>query len=225
VDIRRAVPGESGFLAALWLRSRAASAPSIPPTIHTDEEVHQWFEDVLLPTSEVWVADGAEGPVALMVLNDEWIDQLYVDPASTRRGIGGSLLDHAKTRRPSGLKLWTFQSNLDARRFYKERGFVAVAMTTGDNEEQAPDVCYVWRPVGPETPRSGSVPRRRASGSVRRIQAGVISLPFLHLRGDQSEADDPSSADWRRRSADARSRRGRCTRQPISGADFASDRS
>jgi GNAT superfamily N-acetyltransferase len=110
--------------------------------------VHQWFEDVLLPTSEVWVADGAEGPVALMVLDDEWIDQLYVDTASTRRGIGGSLLNHAKTLRPNGLKLWTFQTNLDARRFYEERGFTAVAMTTGDNEEHAPDVCYEWRSAG-----------------------------------------------------------------------------
>jgi len=40
-----------------------------------------------------------------------------------------------------------FQSNLHARRFYEERGFVAVAMTTGDNEEQSPDVCYEWRPA------------------------------------------------------------------------------
>lgn len=151
MNIRRAFPGEAASLAALWVRSRAASAPSIPPTIHSDQEVHQWFKEVALPTGEVWVADGPDGLMALMVLDDEWIDQLYVDSASTRRGIGGSLLAHAKTLQPNGLKLWTFQSNLDARRFYEERGFVAVAMTTGDNEEQAPDVCYEWRPAGPIT--------------------------------------------------------------------------
>lgn len=81
-----------------------------------------------------------------MVLDNEWIDQLYVDPASTRRGIGGALLDRAMRQRPTGLKLWTFQSNLDARRFYEAHGFVAVAMTPAANEEQAPDVCYEWRP-------------------------------------------------------------------------------
>jgi len=107
VDIRRAFPGEGPSLAALWLRSRAASAPSIPPTIHTDQEVHQWFKEVILSAGEVWVADAPDGLMALMVLDDGWIDQLYVDPASTRRGIGGSLLDHAKTLQSNGLKLWT----------------------------------------------------------------------------------------------------------------------
>jgi GNAT superfamily N-acetyltransferase len=148
MNIRTALPGDAAYLAALWLRSRAASAPSIPPTIHTDEEVHRWFEEVVIPTHEVWVAEGPDQLLALMVLDDEWIDQLYVDPASTRRGIGGALLDHAKTFRPRGLKLWTFESNLDARRFYERHGFVAVATTTGDNEEQAFDVLYQWRPAG-----------------------------------------------------------------------------
>lgn len=145
MEIRTALPAEAPQLAALWLRSRAASAPSIPPTIHTDEEVHRWFEEVVLPTGEVWVAAGPDGPMALMVLDGQWIDQLYVDPASARGGIGASLLDLAKTLRPGGLKLWTFQSNRDARRFYEMQGFVAVATTTGDNEEHEPDVCYEWR--------------------------------------------------------------------------------
>jgi len=146
MEIRRALPNEAQSLAELWLRSRAAAAPSIPPTIHTDEEVHQWFEEVVLPTREVWVADGTGHVLALMVLDHEWIDQLYVDPASTRMGIGGALLDHAQRQRPTGLKLWTFQSNRGARRFYEGHGFVAIAATTGDNEEQEPDVCYEWRP-------------------------------------------------------------------------------
>jgi GNAT superfamily N-acetyltransferase len=97
----------------------------------------------------VWVADDHHEPVALMVLDDEWIDQLYVDPASTGGGIGGALVDHAKARRPDGLKLWTFQDNRDARRFYERHGFVSVATTTADNEERAPDVCYEWRPRSP----------------------------------------------------------------------------
>jgi GNAT superfamily N-acetyltransferase len=144
VEIRKADPGEAGSLAALWLRSRMASVPSIPPTVHTDEEVDRWFEEVVLPTCEVWVADISGEPTALMVLDHEWIDQLYVDPAATGRGIGGALLEHAMRLRPTGLKLWTFQTNLDARRFYEAHGFVATAMTTGTNEEQAPDVCYEW---------------------------------------------------------------------------------
>ena len=79
-----------------------------------------------------------------MVLDREWIDQLYVDPAATGRGIGGALLEHAMRLSPTGLKLWTFQSNLDARRFYEAHGFVATAMTGGDNEEHTADVRYEW---------------------------------------------------------------------------------
>ena len=152
MEIRRAVLSEAGSLAALWLRSRAASAPSIPPAVHTDEEVHRWFEEVVVPTREVWVADGPGGVIALMVLDGAWIDQLYVDPAWTGRGIGGTLLDRAMKQRPTGLKLWTFQSNLDARRFYEAHDFVAVTTTTAANEEQAPDVCYEWRPKPTVTP-------------------------------------------------------------------------
>jgi GNAT superfamily N-acetyltransferase len=144
MEIRKAVPGEAGSLAALWLRSRTASVPSIPLTIHTDEEVLRWFEEVVLLTCEVWVADSSGEAIALMALDQEWIDQLYVDPDATGRGIGGALLEHAMRLRPTGLKLWTFQSNLDARRFYEAHGFIATAMTTGNNEERAPDVCYEW---------------------------------------------------------------------------------
>jgi GNAT superfamily N-acetyltransferase len=131
-------------LAALWLRSRAASVPAIPPPVHTDEEVRQWFEKVVLPSYEVWVADSEGEVIALMVLNHEEVDQLYVDPGSTGCGIGGTMLERAKSIHPNGLKLWTFQTNLGARRFYEAHGFVAVATTTGENEERAPDVCYAW---------------------------------------------------------------------------------
>lgn len=102
----------------------------------------------MVPSYEVWVADRQGEVVALMVLDDEWINQLYVDPASTGKGIGGTLLARAMRQRPTGLRLWTFQSNLGARRFYEAHGFVATVSTTGDNEERAPDVCYEWRPSG-----------------------------------------------------------------------------
>ena len=40
----------------------------------------------------------------------DWIDQLYVDPDLTGRGIGVGLLDLAKRERPHGLRLWTYVS-------------------------------------------------------------------------------------------------------------------
>jgi len=147
MDIRRALPSESEALAALWLRSRTASAASIPPTIHSADEVQRWFREVVLQSCEVWVAAHDGEAKALMVLDGEWIDQLYVDPDAQGRGLGRTLLERAMSCRPAGLKLWTFQSNVGARRFYEANGFVATVSTTGHNEERAPDVCYEWCPA------------------------------------------------------------------------------
>jgi GNAT superfamily N-acetyltransferase len=156
VKLRRAVADDAGEIAGMWLHSRVASVPEIPPPVHRDDEVRAWFRDVVLPDREVWVADDGAGVVAVLVLEDEWIDQLYVEPNRTGGGIGTELVGVAKRERPSGLKLWTFQANARARRFYERHGFVATGTTTGDNEEGAPDVRYEGRrrPVSRNADRS-----------------------------------------------------------------------
>lgn len=141
---RRAEQGDAAAVAATWLRSRHASAPAIPPPVHTDAEVADWYATVVLPERETWVV-GPPGEVhALLVLEPGWIDQLYVDPQLTSRGLGSRLVEVAKRAHPGGLDLWTFQANVGARRFYERHGFVVVAMTDGDNEEGVPDVRYHW---------------------------------------------------------------------------------
>jgi hypothetical protein len=57
--------------------------------------------------------------------------------------------------RPGGLKLWTFEANLRARRFYERHGFVPTGATSGDNEEGAPDLRYEW-----PSPAIGADPAR-----------------------------------------------------------------
>jgi len=81
----------------------------------------------------------------MLVLANDSVEQLYVGPGHTGHGIGGQLISLAKEQRPEGLQLWTFESNVDARRFYERHDFVATGSTDGDNEEGAPDVRYEWR--------------------------------------------------------------------------------
>jgi hypothetical protein len=78
---RPACAQESDEFAGAWLRSRAASVPEIPPPVHTEDEVRARFREVVLLECEVWVADD-DGVIALLVLKDDWFDQLYVDSPS-----------------------------------------------------------------------------------------------------------------------------------------------
>ena len=129
-------------MATLWLRSRRATAPAIPPSVHGDDEVKAWFRDVVLPTYELWVIGPRRRPAAMMVLSNGWVEQLYVAPDRFRTGYGSKLLRFAQSRQDE-LSLWTFEANARARAFYEKHGFVAIA-ASADNEEGAPAVCYRW---------------------------------------------------------------------------------
>ena len=147
VTIRRGTQADAVAAASLWLRARQRSLGTIPAPVHDDDDVHRWFASHVVCDTELWIAENAAGtPVGILVLEGEWVDQLYVEPAMTGRGIGTQLLSVAKRERPGGLRLWTFASNTPAQRFYERHGFVEMDRTDGqDNEERAPAILYTWR--------------------------------------------------------------------------------
>ncbi|MDQ2749478.1 MAG: GNAT family N-acetyltransferase [Actinomycetota bacterium] len=131
----------------MWLRSFAAALPTVR-AVHTDDEVRAWIADVVIERLEAWVATVTGAVVGMMALGAADIDQLYLDPDWRGHGIGDRLVAQAKSRRPTGLGLWTFQVNTPARRFYARHGFVEVALTDGSrNEEREPDVRLEWQPT------------------------------------------------------------------------------
>jgi GNAT superfamily N-acetyltransferase len=145
--IRRGERADARAAADLYLRARAAalSAGSIPPGVHDDEDVRGYFASHIVEDCELWVAEEDGAVAGILVLDGDMVDQLYVEPGRTGRGIGSALLAVAKRERPNGLRLWTFQSNAGARRFYERHGFVELWRTDGrDNEERAPDVLYAY---------------------------------------------------------------------------------
>ena len=146
VILRRASEADARAAADLWLRARKAAIGVIPAPVHSDDEVRSWFASHVVCDTELWVAEDPPGDlVGILVLDGPWLDQLYVEPTMTGRGIGARLVKLAKRERPEGLRLWTFAANVGAQRFYERHGFVETRRTEGDNEEGAPDILYVWR--------------------------------------------------------------------------------
>ena len=146
VTLRPAAPADAARVADILLASRAAHLPYAPQA-HPGHEVRSWVANHLVPSGSVTLAL-ADGEVVgvLAVSRDTsaaWIDQMYLDPAWVGRGIGAHLLAHALATLPRPVRLWTFQQNAGARRFYERHGFRAVRFTDGEaNEERCPDVLY-----------------------------------------------------------------------------------
>jgi len=115
--------------------------------LRTEDDVRNWTRSVLLPAGGITLAL-AEGSIAGVVGTQRadgtsWITQLYVAPESVGQGVGSRLLSHALAALPRPVRLWCFQRNTRARRFYERRGFEPVSFTDGSgNEERLPDVLY-----------------------------------------------------------------------------------
>lgn len=148
VTVRSAVVADSSAVAQVLCESRRQHLP-YAPMAHTDNEVRGWLAEVLLPAGGVYVAESGHQAVAMLAVSTmgeaDWIDHLYVRPGWTGQGIGALLLSVAHARLKPPVRLYTFQANSGARRFYERNGYQAVAFTDGhDNEERCPDVLYEW---------------------------------------------------------------------------------
>ena len=143
LTLRPAGPEDLPAVAEVYLAARHAAA--MPPSVHPDDEVRSWVRSWDLSTREVWLAESDGSLAGFANLTRTWLDGLYVAPHAQRRGVGGALVDLAKSVRPQGFGLWVFETNEPARAFYRRHGFVELERTDGaDNEEHAPDVRMVW---------------------------------------------------------------------------------
>lgn len=146
VELRSADAADAERVAEVLIASRKAFLP-FAPSPHSDDHVRAWVRRTLLPSQAVTVAldEGRiAGVLAIARLGSvSWLTQLYLDPAYVARGIGSRLLAHAMVAAPRPIRLYCFQENHSARRFYERNGFVPVAFSDGSaNEERCPDVLY-----------------------------------------------------------------------------------
>ena len=145
VFLRPATADDASAVADVLLSSRKAFLPWA--CLRSDEDVRGWVRSVLVPTGSVTVAMAAGSPAGVLATarnaGVNWVTQLYVSPAHVGQGVGTLLLAHALANLPLPVRLWCFQRNVCARRFYERHGFKAIQFTDGRaNEERLPDILY-----------------------------------------------------------------------------------
>lgn len=148
VLIELATPDDRQAVVDVLVSSRREFIP-YAPIVHTAAAVELWVDGLLAIDGCVAVARLNSVLVGVLVTSREdnlnWIDQLYIAPGHTGGGIGGELLAHALRvlGRAHPVRLYTFQANMGARRFYERTGFRTIALTDGaGNEEHCPDVLF-----------------------------------------------------------------------------------
>ena len=142
--LRRGTPCDGDAIGDVYSASFRLLA--LLPMLHTAEDYKRFIVNVILKECEVTVAEDETGIVAFLARQREEIRLLYTRPDRIGMGAGTQLIDAAKaTAGIAALELWCFQANGRARRFYEARGFRAIRLTDGaDNEERTPDVRYRW---------------------------------------------------------------------------------
>jgi GNAT superfamily N-acetyltransferase len=143
ISIRRATANDAVETATIF--TAALKSMAFFPKLHSDEEDSDFVAD-FIDSDETWIAIEGGLIQGVACIRDIWLDHLYVGPLFRNRGVGSALLARVKLERPAGFRLWTFQANDGARRFYERHGCKAIEFTNGArNEEKLPDVLYAWR--------------------------------------------------------------------------------
>jgi GNAT superfamily N-acetyltransferase len=130
--------------AALVLRTSFDQALPWLAGLHTPGEDRWFLRARVFKTCEIWGAFDNAVMIGMIAFREGWIDQLYVLPKAQGRRVGTGLLQVARSSFDR-LQLWTFQRNVQARRFYEASGFALIQETDGaGNEEKEPDALYLW---------------------------------------------------------------------------------
>ncbi len=146
IELRAATKDDVETIVQILSKSRAEYIP-YAKSFHTRDEYRNWVFGNLLLTHDVVIAqfEGVDVGVLATTVDDQyaWINQLYLAPGFLGQGIGKYLLDYAFKVLPRPIRLWTFQENIRAIKFYEKNGFYSVNYTDGEgSEEKSPYVLY-----------------------------------------------------------------------------------
>ena len=125
------------------LEDWAASNREIP-LVHNVEERADYGRWLLEHTS-VTMIHNSSGVVGFLALEKHIIQALYIKKDFQGFGFGQAAIKFAQ-KQFKELRLWVFQSNIGAQKFYQRLGFQIVEKSDGeDNDYRLPDIFYCWK--------------------------------------------------------------------------------
>ena len=125
------------------LENWAASNQEIP-LVHNVEERADYGRWLLEHTSVTMIHNNSD-VVGFLAVEKHIIQALYIKKDFQGFGFGQAAIKFAQ-KQFEELRLWVFQSNIGAQRFYRRLGFQIVKMSDGqDNDYNLPDVFYCWK--------------------------------------------------------------------------------
>jgi len=125
------------------LEDWAASNYEIPLVHNVEERADygRW----LLEHTNVTMIHNSSGVVGFLALEKHIIQGLYIKKDFQGFGFGQAAIKFAQ-KQFEELRLWVFQSNIGAQKFYQRLGFQIVEKSDGeDNDYRLPDIFYCWR--------------------------------------------------------------------------------
>ncbi|MFZ5962454.1 GNAT family N-acetyltransferase [Thalassococcus sp. BH17M4-6] len=142
--LRPARSTDAGKIGAIL--TEAVTAQPWKPRLHTGAEdiAHA---ATMIDRGWVTVAEHLQKPLILGLLarEDDFIHAVFISPQARGEGVGRALMEDAKAHADT-LRLWTFEANSGAQRFYQREGFAEVSRGDGSgNEEGLPDIQFLWQ--------------------------------------------------------------------------------
>lgn len=138
-------------LIAVWKRSVEATH-----TFLEKEDVAFFLPHVrqAMETLGVWVGEKDGELAGFLIMDDDSVEALFVDPPHIGKGLGSMFLRHAEATRHAGgcLRVDANEQNPDAVAFYRSRGFVETGRSPVDKSGRPFPLVHLVLPRGNPTP-------------------------------------------------------------------------
>lgn len=140
--LRPSRPEDGERAVAIW---RAAVAASHDFLSEADRAAIDAEVAAFLPSAPMWLAvDGADYPLAFMLVDGEMIEALFVDPAYQGQGVGRALIEQAVLL-GGGKRVDVNEGNPQALAFYRHLSFEVVGRSPFDAQGRALPLLHLQR--------------------------------------------------------------------------------